>query len=87
MKRTPQGCIQRLVGSGRPVGSLIVLIYDHKDLLIKQVNENTDSVALDGMLEMLTTESRKLEIAKNRLYKFVKENNQNHIQTRPSTIC
>ena len=87
MKKFLQDYIQRLAGSGRPVGRPLVLTDDYKDFLINWADENTYSVALDGMLEMLTTESRKLEIVKNELYKFFKEKKQKHIQTRPSTIC
>ena len=74
MKRLPQDYIQRLADSGRLVGRPLVLTDNHKDFLMEWTDENTDSVVLGGMLEMLTVEFRKLEIAKkNGLYKFVNE--------------
>lgn len=42
--------------------------------MIQWADENKDSVVLSGILEALTTEIGKQEIAKNSFYKFVKKN-------------
>jgi hypothetical protein len=49
-----QKYIERSSGSGRPIGRPPVLTDEHKSYVIQWANEDTDSVVLEDMLDVLT---------------------------------
>jgi transposase len=69
----PQEYIQKSFNSIRPLGRPPVLTNEHKDYMIHQADENTDSVMLEGMLDVLTEKFGYLQITKSSFNKFVRQ--------------
>ncbi|KAG1051785.1 hypothetical protein G6F43_006033 [Rhizopus delemar] len=69
----PQEYIQMLSGGERPVGRLPVLTDEHKHDMIQWADENTDSVVLEDMLDVLTEKLGYLQITRSGCYKFIRQ--------------
>ncbi|KAI8364212.1 hypothetical protein BD560DRAFT_373281 [Blakeslea trispora] len=84
---TPQGFIERASGSGRQVGRPPTLTEEHRKYTVEWADSNTDSVTLDGMLNMLTEKFGKVEITKSGFNKFVKDRcNITFKQAHPGSV-
>lgn len=62
----------RKAGSGRPVGRPPKLTDDHRNYLVKLVDENDTGLTLDQMMESLTTGFMGLQISKSAFHEFAK---------------
>lgn len=63
----------RKPGSGRPVGRPPKLTDDHRDYLVKIVDDNDTGLTLEQMMESLTTEFMGLQISKSAFHEFVRQ--------------
>ncbi|KAG1144673.1 hypothetical protein G6F37_006030 [Rhizopus arrhizus] len=69
----PQEYIQESFSSVRPLGRPPVLANEHKDYMIQWADENTNSVMLEDMLDVLTEKFGYLQIIKSSFNKFVRQ--------------
>lgn len=69
--KEPKDYFERKSGSGRPVGRPPILDDSHKDFLTNMIDENTDSLTLDIMMESLIKAFEKIDSGKMAFYNFV----------------